>query len=283
MTIHHRTKYRTHMLNEAVVAQQIIRAMQGCSETFLEEHFEDLRVDSKTNTPRWIESYQKTIQWVLTAGLGAAFFPIGIQLLFLAPELTLIGAFIISFTAKGLSSIFKWAVERAITPDAQVNNYIRSLRQKGQLSDKNACVDTVEDLLNQGGILARLMKYFRSSAEISIPAISFLVAGAVTLGIASLSFLGLIIHLSPVLTSVVAITSGLCFISGLILWPRASYKNSDSGFSRALRSESFSGDQPSDTISSRFQNVKSLIKQEHKQGLWGGQEDEDRGLYLDLS
>ena len=103
MTIHHRTKYRTHMLNEAVVAQQIIRGMKGCPEWELEEHFEDLRVDSKTNTPRWIESYQKTIQWVLTAGLGAAFFPIGIQLLFLAPELTLIGAFIISFTAKGLS------------------------------------------------------------------------------------------------------------------------------------------------------------------------------------
>ena len=36
MTIHHRTKYRTHMLNEAVVAQQIIRGMKGCPEWELE-------------------------------------------------------------------------------------------------------------------------------------------------------------------------------------------------------------------------------------------------------
>ena len=150
----------------------------------------------------------------------SCFFPIGIQLLFLAPELTLIGAFIISFTAKGLSSIFKWAVERAMTPNVHVKLYSIFKRKRVDRTaytgkeSINACVNTVEDLLNQGGILARLMNYFRSSAQISIPAISFLVAGAVTLGIASLSFLGVIVHLSPVLTSVVAITSGLCLFQG---------------------------------------------------------------------
>ena len=242
MTIHHRKQYRTHMLSEAVVAQQIIRSMNGsCSDAFLEESFEDLRVNTKTGQPRWLESYEKAIRWVLIAGMGAAFFPIGIQLLFLAPELTFIAAALISVIAKSLSSLFTWAAKQALKSDVHVKNYVQELN-RNELKTPADCVNKVEELLNQGGILGRLMKYFRSSAEISIPAISFLVGGAVTLGIASLSFLGMIVHLSPVLTSVVAVTSGLCFLSGLILWPRNSYKNADMAIAKSSKYDVCSSD-----------------------------------------
>ena len=140
------------MLSEAVVAQQIIRSMNGrCPEEFLEESFEDLRVNTKTGQPRWLESYEKTIRWVLTAGMGAAFFPIGIQLLILAPELAMFGAILISVVARALSSLFKWAAQQALQADVHVKRYVQDLNQS-ELKTRADCINKVEELLNQADL-----------------------------------------------------------------------------------------------------------------------------------
>ena len=223
---------RKHFLSEAVIAQNLALryTKYGMGKESRDTYFEGLvpvKSDNKFDQGiGWINNYKNTIFTIVFSAIVASSAPFIISLLLYGMPVVPLSMILYPsavaayFGSVFVSYVFGWAANRSVASDSVIDRYITE-NYSQQMSSKDLAIK-VQSLLDKGGVLGRLINYFRYEKEISAPAISFLVAGGITMGIASLSMLGILIHLPSLISLCLGVVSGLCFISGAILWPRES-------------------------------------------------------------